>query len=682
MSAGQTTFDHQLVIDGTTKGLNLIKDDSGRAMYQVIEEVPKYQDPLKFTQDNWVGGHGQYEFKDRDVYYDGQSIDTTQEGKIFPGPMIYTVGVSGTTLGANPVCFCWYAAISKLMVATASKVFWYDGTNFVEKWDATAVGTISDMIEFNGILYVAFGNSVLYYYSSDGASFTVTNLTDGYAVGFFGTLNAAGTSNVLWKYKTTNQISSTTDGRATGSGGVQWSSPAYIGDTSNNITNLFLSGGNFLTGRTDNLYHYDSDGGIHPLMNDLVHNRSTNNFKYVTEWQTGVYFSLGTGMGELTSYDAFEPMGPLTNVDDIGKAGVVVGLASDKDWLYVVMDEGTNSHIYKGHEVRRGGVLRWEWCPWVSLLTNACATALVVQHSATDRRLWFGYGNNAGFVKIYDNPLADTSATYSTTSFIRMSYDYGTNPYWDKMFQSVVTETTNCTAAITVTPYYRKNAETSMTALTAAITSNGVVKTNLTSALSGNRFQFELDLAAVREPTSSTNAADAGTGATTLIDSSLTSTANDYYNGWYLFNVTRNLGAVVTDYVGSTKTITCESISGQVVTDTYYLTSVPPIVTFFEARGAEKPETVRIHEATYAIGDTPSRKTETIRSFLRGGRTSTSLIKFADLRYGDKTTGTAGTDYVYCVMLPGYPKEIEVMHEKGRAPELGIQCRFQEVSFS
>jgi len=663
-----STHDHELVIAGVTKGLNLIKDDSGRAMYSVIEETPKYENPLLFTQTDWVGGHGQYAFNKKDLYFDGQSIDTTQDGRVILGPLINSVGISGGTLGANPVCYCWFSAIGKLLVATATRVFWYDDTYFVMKWDkanhawaathswttadwvrpttynghiyeCTSAGTgaageptwattdgdtttssgatftcrsisITDMKEFNGILYVALGTGDLYYTSADAATFTVTDLADHHAIGFFSTLNAAGTSNVLWKFVTPNQIASTTDGRAAGSGGVAWSSPAYIGDTSNNITNIFLSSGNFLVGRTDNLYEYNSDGGIKALMGDLVQNRSTNNFKYVTEWQTGTYFSLGTGMGELTAYDAFEPMGPWTGIDDIGKVGKVVGLGADKDWLYVAMYDGTNYHIYKGREVRKSGELRWEWCPWVFMSTNVCATAQVVQHSATDRRLWFGYGNNAGYVILTDNPTTDSAARFSATGWIRMSYTYGTNPYWDKMFQSFVTETKGCAAGITYQPKYRKDTDTSMTALVASpLITNGVNKTNFTSALSCNRMQFEVDLA-----------------------------TND-----------------------STKT---------------------PEVLFFQGRGVEKPETVRIHEATYSVGDTPARKTETIRTFLRGGRTSTTLIKFADLRYGDKTSGTAGTDYVYCVMMPGSPEEVEIIHEKSRSTELGIRVRLQEVSFT
>ncbi|GAH23470.1 unnamed protein product, partial [marine sediment metagenome] len=105
----------------------------------------------------------------------------------------------------------------------------------------------------------------------------------------------------------------TTDGtvKAGAGTGVDWSSPAYIGDTSNNLTNIFLVNDNLMQGKEDNLWHYDSDGGTHPLMNDLRHNRSATNFKYVVEWQTAVYFSLVTGLGKISSYNSYSTVGPL-----------------------------------------------------------------------------------------------------------------------------------------------------------------------------------------------------------------------------------------------------------------------------------------------------------------------------------------------------------------------------------
>lgn len=512
-------------------------------------------------------------------------------------------------LGANPVCFCWFNAISKLMVATNTKAFWYDGSLFAEK-EEFAGETITSMAEIDDILYVCLGSSTKYYYTTDGASYTQTDLTDGYAQQIFAAPNPAGTATVLWKIKLPNELSYTTDGRTVSDGGAQWSSTAYVGDKANDVTAIFLVNDKLYVGKEDGAWHHDTAGGFHPVKSDLKHNRSTANFFYNVDWQGGLYFSECRGMAEVTAYSAYEPMGPLTGIDDIGKvADYLCGLASDKDYIYVGVDEGTDYIIYKGRQVRKEGSLRWEWCPWVYLGTNACSTMKVVQHSATDRRLWFGYGNNAAYVILSDNPTSDSAARFAASGWLRMSYFSGTNRYYDKMWQSILTETKACTANLTVQPKYRKDAETSATNLTSAITTNGTVKTNLTTALSSKRIQYELHLA--------TNSS-----------------------------------------------------------------STTPEVLFFEARGVEKPETVKIHEAIYEIGDEPNTRAETLRTFLRGGRTSTSLIRFADLRYKETTSGTAGTDFVYVVMQPGYPQEVEIIHEKDRQPELGLKCRWQEISFT
>jgi hypothetical protein len=110
--------------------------------------------------------------------------------------------------------------------------------------------------------------------------------------------------------------------------------------------------------------------------------------------------------------------------------------------------------------------------------------------------------------------------------------------------------------------------------------------------------------------------------------------------------------------------------------------TLSPTVKLLEIHGEEKPETIRVHECTYSLSDTPEEKGSTIRTFLRGGRTSTSLIKFADLRWGEYTTGTAGTNYQYVIMAPGYPQETEIYQEKGKPPELGIKEQWIETNFS
>jgi hypothetical protein len=81
-----------------------------------------------------------------------------------------------------------------------------------------------------------------------------------------------------------------------------------------------------------------------------------------------------------------------------------------------------------------------------------------------------------------------------------------------------------------------------------------------------------------REPSLSTYAMDAGTGATTIVDTQLTSTVDDFYNGATFYNVTRSLSGTITDYVGATKTATCTSVAAQTNTDVWYIVGRTPTV--------------------------------------------------------------------------------------------------------
>ncbi len=605
-------FDHELKIGSDTEQFRLVRGEGDAVMYNIRNIIPNYRDPLRFTQATWRGGHGSFARRSADTYFEGQSIDTTQEGRVILGPLITVVQESDDTdLDSAVVQFVWFTATSEWLCATAGQIYRYDvGSN--AKWTVatTTVAGVTHMAEFKGIMYAAVGTSTSYYYSSDGDTWTQTDLTDGKAERFLVTPNPDGTAENLWKFKQPNELSRTTDGRTSAAGGIQWESPTFVGDTSHNIINIFLQANKLMVGREDNLFQVDSNGGVHPFRDDLKINQSTNNYKYVAEWQTSVYHSEARGMAEITAYNSYDVMGPLTKIDDIGKVGDVIGLAGDKDYLYVSYDEGTNNIIYKGVEVlnNRGG-LQWQWCPWVFLGTNASVTIAVAQHSTTDIRLWFGYGNATAYVIITDNPTSDSAARFTTSGFLRMSYDYGSDPNWDKMYQSAILEVAGGASGETVQIKYRKNTDTSATEVIAAAATNGIFETNFSSELTSKKIQFEIHLA------------------------SNTSTAT-------------------------------------------------PEVRFFQAKGVEKPTTVRIHEATYAIDDSPSQDAEVLRDLLRTGRTSTTLIRFANLNFKEKTSGTAGTDYVNCVFEPGFPREIEIVHLDGRGVEQAIQVQMREVSFT
>ena len=594
--------EHELKIGDTTVKLTLAKDSTGAPIYQVSEALGDVNPNLSFTQTDWKGGHGQGDFLADDMFAIGQSIDTTSDGKIILGPKINPVGISGADLGANPVAIKWFNAITKLMVATSAKVFWYDGTNFVDKVTLAGV-THEGMTEYEKILYLARGTTGAYNYTADGVTFTATDLDDTTAEGFLVSPNPAGTADVLWKFKKPNEVSNTSNGRieAAPASGVQWSSPNYVGDTSKNITRLMLSSDTLLAGREDDVYYLDSDGGIHPLYDGLRYNQSTNNFKYSTNWKGALYFSLLTGLGENYGGVSFATVGPLERLINISKTGTCVGLTSDRNFIYAAWKEGTNTIIYKGREIEREG-LRWEWCPFIYLGTNACSTIQVAQHSETDRRLWFGYGNYLAYAKLGDTDGGE----YAPSGFLRTSYfDAGTRD-WDKLFQYLITETETCSANITIQPKYLKDTDTTASNLTPIIKNNGTLQSYLLNELSSKRIALQFDFV-----------------------------TND--------------------------------------------SAVTPALTYFQARGILKPELIRIHDATYIIGDEPHFRTKELRNLLRTARASTSLIRFADLRYGESTSNLT---YHWCIMEAGFPYEQEIRHEKKRQPEMGITVRLREVDFT
>ena len=603
-------FDHQIEIDDKTKEFTLATRQDGGRQYQVTEiplsvsgegEISPDR-ALEFRQTDWVGGHGQGDFIIPDMYAEGQSIDTTNDGRVILGPLIYTVGISGDDLGANPVSFKWYAAISKLMVNTSAKVFWYDGTNFVAK---TTLAGVLDLTEFAQILYLPRGDTGAYYSTTDGAAYTICDLDDTDAEKFIVSPNPAETADILWKFAKPNEVKSTTDGQAVGDGGVQWGSANYIGDTSKDITNLMLLNNILLIGREDNLFELRTDGGVAPLYNDLLNNQSSNNFKYATNYKSALYFSLLTGMGEIFASGGLEVVGPLQALQELEKLGSIVGLTSDRNFIYAAVDEGTNTIIYKGREITRYGVLRWEWCPFVFLGTNACATIEVVQHSASDRRLWFGYGDNAGYVILSDNPTADSAYRFCASGFVRESSRDANHRFWDKLLQYQETDTRGCTSTITIQPKYLKDTDTTASNLTPIIKTNGMKKKYLLNELNCKTIQFQYNLAS------------------------------------------------------NTNTIT-------------------PELLYSRTRGILKPESIRIHDATYTLGDKPTERSKTLRAFLRSGRTSTSLIKFADLRYQESVNDKT---YHWVTMLQS-PQEIELLHEKSRTPQLGLRCLWQEMDFT
>ena len=133
------THDHELKVDSTTKRLTLLRNPEGQAYYATLYEDLDHQPHLRFIQDNWIGGSGQYNFSVPDMYFDGESIDTTQEGVVFLGPLIYTVhsGDAASIYGTGETA--GWGNIAKVGGITATDLAKIDGV------------AVADIAKINGV---------------------------------------------------------------------------------------------------------------------------------------------------------------------------------------------------------------------------------------------------------------------------------------------------------------------------------------------------------------------------------------------------------------------------------------------------------------------------------------------------------------------------------------------------
>jgi len=757
--------DHSLNIGGTVKTFEIARDENLKAMYRTERFIPEHRDPLELTQDDWHGGHGTFRWNGQPVYYDGQSIDTSQDGIIMPGPLYWstykytfcsmvlqddggvftdqtanmkagvddgltftpstpanndayyfkmnaaanssllirittakngswtgnweyyngsdwvtltnltdgtnnfantgeklvswsgvtlgsvtingtagfwiryrvssyasvTTAPSGTsawyvdatdkTFGAVPVTLCYFGTTGSTFLTTALTVwefvystgYWYQRATF-------ATTAITDMVEFNQVLYLARGAAVAWEYTTDGITFTTTDLTNASVNYFCVAPNPEATASILWCGETPNILYSTTDGRAAGAGGVALTSEGYIGDSSSAITNIFLLSDKLMIGKEDGLWHYDSAGGVSSKMPELRSNPSSNNFKYAEAWGENVYASLRTSVVELTPYGSISNMGPLDNIENVWKKGTIRGITVDRNFLYVTVDEGTDTHIYKGK--KRDD--RWDWCPFIYVGTgNSTVSFLTPSSDERYSYLFFGVDNNCRNSIIWDNLTPNGTLTelsiLPSSAWIRFPYIYGSDPNWDKLFQTAIVEAHNISTSNYLNVSYQKNEEGTMTTVSSNIVTPGITE----NIISLN-----------------------GDGATLLVGKR------------FQFQITFTIGTNLVYGI--------------------------PYVDYVELRGLEMPEPVRIHDVTYALRDIPNGdNVKTLRDFLRTAETTTSLVKLADLRMQrQRVTGTTSTDYVWVMIEPGYPQELELRQESGMKPELLVRCRWKEVSFT
>mgnify|MGYP001576099860 CR=1 FL=1 len=503
--------DLAITIGSTTKQFDLAIEQSGQKLFSIKEEpvvplrtltkMPTYGDLpperiLDFLQTTWRGGMGQQNHFDiPDMYADGQGIDTREPNQIYLGPLINTIGaIADTIIGFEFFLGAEYAY-------SATKVYKLNSgsTAWTTALDVTATDTIECMNQYDGYLYVGLTTGK-YYYSADGASWTQCTLANAIAHLLCVAPPYSGTKDMLVLAKRPNEVRTSISPLNAGTGWID--PPYYIGDTTSDITSLFVLNGTLFIGKTDGLYALPVDGRPVALTPEFKEKRDSNNFKYNTNWQ-GIFYGGVSGdileiVGTSSQVYSIDYVGPLELSPELALVGSAKGITRDDKNLYAVFLIGSNYIIYTGRQRRDVDYgLRWEWVPLVNLGTNACGAIRVMQRTGANPKLWFAYGTNVAncILSLSPNhPLGDSNYRFCAQGYLITTYFDANYDTWQKILYQFWTVAQNYyTTHQYIKVYYEKDTDTSWTVLFNTILGNGVWYTDL-AAIACKKIRLKIEL--------------------------------------------------------------------------------------------------------------------------------------------------------------------------------------------
>lgn len=448
--------DIKLTIGSVTKELRLMTQD-GSKLWKVSEisrslgahtgssvfDSLSPDKELKLTITDWSGGMGQKYWESANKYNFATGIDTMTPRELKAGVTWDNLRslVSSSETGVASTVFKGVQYF-----ATNKSIYSVSGTAITTKKTYTTE-TITDICAFGDVLFVALGSSTAYQYSTDGTSYTASTLADNMAEFFKVTLAGAGSTQILWKAKNPNELTSNTNGV---NGGAAWTSPSYVGSTDNDIVSLMVHNDNLLIGKDDALYHLDNDGVAHIVLQASQGVPSSpKDFTKPVIHRGNLYFIYQHGIGEITAYNSFDTIGVRENSlnpDDYA-LGAPMSLASDGDWLYACyyMVYGSVYQLcFAGKENDSG---EWEWHAffYLSISSTSYGECMFVSGDY----VWAIIKGYAEQTPVYSLESTRTRQISGDRLLVTSWYDAG-YPTWTKLIQSIELDCTSGTGGITI----------------------------------------------------------------------------------------------------------------------------------------------------------------------------------------------------------------------------------------
>ena len=433
--ADASTFDCYLQLPDESKvGIRLAKYEGGAIGYRpgwapmlspsvrqdgfnFQHADPRVDVPVAF--DNWRGGCGFNEEISGDlesvVYSYSQGVDASWLDRLYLSPKANSAPTS-TDAAFTPEHFSNTSL--GLFLSAGRYLYEFDLTTqeWVERLDLGASNSSTGpVVEFNGNLFLPCGDSVDYYYSADGSTWTASGLTDDNAV-FFTVRGRTSTTPQFWKVDSDGNLKVNTDG--TGAS-TQWSAAVPTGHTSETVTGLLTVSDKIWVFKKEGFYTYDGTTEVDDIFKaDYI---SSQNGKHPYLWVDGnIYVPYGDRVMVIdpatNAFSFILPTDSMLGNPEIN--GVPMCISGSSDALYVDLRTAA------GTQYTMKGLPDGTWHTMAYESTNTSSALIVVgpgiAHS-TNPCIIKGYGTSSIFYVLPRTgmrPEDDTNYLFTSTGFL------------------------------------------------------------------------------------------------------------------------------------------------------------------------------------------------------------------------------------------------------------------------
>ncbi|KKU10384.1 MAG: hypothetical protein UX14_C0019G0012, partial [Parcubacteria group bacterium GW2011_GWF1_45_5] len=411
---------------------------------------------LPFHMEDWSWGAGLQRFGNRDLpghkfrLDDGFGIDLSDPGFIKHGPVGTTVGTFNSA-AEQAIMF-----LNKVWFITNTRVYNYDGTSltqFEDMFVTQAINDIIDIVTFGSNIFVSTsdGGGKKYWKSNGTAAFAeVKNVAASLPTDFFQIVG----QNIWRAYNPSSTAPTLIQRNDDPTDGTGWEPAGGIQiGFAEGINSLFTLSGLLFVGTQSSIYVVNSEDEPIEFNSKMQTRRGARANAVVSNIGTDAWISDEIDIDRILpiDFEAFDirPAGPFFGFDPVPYTSStklsITSIAQDMDFVYVCVDDGASTFVYKGKEVERG---LFVWSPLVKVTgTNNFAGVFKLTGDSTP----FLYIGAALTVVKYALPWTTYAASWEA---ITPQFTAGVEE-WDKMWHTLRCYVENSGTANDIQPRFR-----------------------------------------------------------------------------------------------------------------------------------------------------------------------------------------------------------------------------------